>query len=71
MTTQTVTGDLLTARSCRAVAAAATAAGALLAAGQQWLAAWLVWWLVPSLLLVGGLAHRAHTRRHTGREGER
>lgn len=62
MTTQTVTGDLLTARSCRAAAAAATAACVLLAAGRQWLAAGLVLWLVPSLLLVGGLAQRAHTR---------
>lgn len=67
MTPQTVTGDLLTARSCRAAAAAATAIGVLLAAGQQWLAAGLVLWLVPSLLLVGGLAHRAHMKQKEGR----
>ncbi|MCL8016907.1 hypothetical protein [Streptomyces sp. AS02] len=59
-----MTGDLLAARSCRAAAAAAAAACVLLAAGGQWLAAALVLWLVPSLLAVGGLAHRAHTRQN-------
>jgi hypothetical protein len=67
----TVTGDLLTAQACRAAAVAAAVACVWLAAVQQWLAAGLVLWLVPSLLAVGGLAHRSHNRRDTGREGAR
>jgi type IV secretory pathway TrbD component len=63
----TRTGDLLTSQACRAAAAAAAAACIVLAAAQQWLAAGLVLWLVPSLLFVGGLAHRAHNRRKAGR----
>lgn len=63
----TRTGDLLTSQACRAAAGVAVVAGAWLAAVQQWLAAGLVLWLVPSLLAVGGLAHRAHNRRKEGR----
>lgn len=57
-----MTGDLLTARACRAAAMA----GACLAVVHLWLAAGLVLWLVPSLLVVGGLAHRAHARQNHG-----
>lgn len=63
-----MTGDLMTAHACRAVAVAAAVAGALLMVVHEWLSAGLVLWLVPSLLLVAGLAHRAHTRRSTGPE---
>ena len=66
-----MTGDLMAARSCRAAAVTTAVAGACLASVHLWLAAGLVWWLVPSLLLVGGRAHRAHARRGTGREGAR
>jgi hypothetical protein len=62
-----VTGDLLTARVCRALAAAAAVAAVWLAAAHHPLAAVLVLWLAPCLLLVGGRAHRAHTRRKEGR----
>ena len=61
--------DLRTARSCRVAAVAAAVAGVLLAVVHEWLAAFLVLWLVPSLLVVAGRAHRAHARRSTGREG--
>jgi hypothetical protein len=57
-----MTGDLLTAQACRATAIVAAVACAWLAASQQWLAASLALWLVPLLLFVGGLAHRAYLR---------
>lgn len=63
----TMSRDLLTARACRAAAACAAVAGVWLAVVEQWLAAGLVWWLVPSLLLVAGLAQRAHNRRRGDR----
>lgn len=62
-----MSGDLTTARSCRAAAFAAFAACVLLAAAGHWLASGLVLWLVPSLLLVAGQARRAHN----GQEEER
>lgn len=51
-----VTGDLLVSRSCPVAAAVAVVA-------CVWLAFGLVLWLVPLLLVVGGLAHRAHNRQ--------
>lgn len=63
----TVSRDLVTARACRAAAVAACVAAVVLAVVHQWLAFGLVLWLVPSLLLVAGLAHRAHRRRKEGR----
>lgn len=62
-----MTGDQMTACSLRAVAVAAAVAAALLMVVHEWLAAGLVLWLVPSLLLVGGQARRAHTNRKEGR----
>lgn len=58
-----MTGDLLTSHVCRAAAVAAAVVGVCLVTAHQWLAAGLVWWLVPSLLLVGGLARAHHRRR--------
>ena len=58
-----VSRDLLTFYVCCAAALAATGAGVWLATGGHWLAAVLVLWLVPSLLLVGVLAHRVHTKQ--------
>lgn len=66
----TVTGDLATAHVCRAAAGAAAVGAACLGIAHQWLAFWLVLWLMPSLLLVGGLARRAHVRQnHSPQEG--
>lgn len=62
-----VTGDLYAARACRAAAVAVVVASVWLAMVHQWLASGLVLWMVPSLLLVAGQAHRAHTRRTEGR----
>jgi len=64
---RTAHGGLFAARAFRAAAVTAAAIGGDLVAVHQWLAAALVLWLVPSLLVVGGLAHRAHTRRKAGR----
>lgn len=58
-----MTGDLLVSRACPVAAAAAAAGCIWLAAVEQWLAFGLVLWLVPLLLVVGGLAHRAHNRQ--------
>ncbi|GGS96571.1 hypothetical protein [Streptomyces violaceus] len=63
--------DLLAAGCCRVAAVVAAAACVWLAAVQQWLVAGLVLWLVPSFLVVGGLADRAYARRVAGREGDR
>jgi hypothetical protein len=57
-----VNGDLLIARVCRAAALAAVAGCIPLALDGQWLAFALVLWIVPGLLIVGGLCHLAHTR---------
>jgi len=57
-----VTGDLLAAYACRAAALAAVAGSIPLALNHRWLAFALVLWMVPSLLLVGRLARRAHAR---------
>lgn len=62
----TVSRDLATARALRAAAVAACVAAVVLAVAHEWLAFGLVLWLVPSLLLVAGLAHRAHNRRKGG-----
>lgn len=58
-----MTGDLATAHVFRAAAMAAAVASVCLGITHQWLAAGLVWWLVPNLLLVGSRAHRAHIER--------
>lgn len=58
-----MTVDLVTAHAARAAAVAASAGSVCLGIADQWLAAALVLWLVPSLLLVGSRAHRAHAKR--------
>lgn len=58
-----VSRDLLAFYVCCAAALAAAGAGVWLAAGGHWLAAVLVLWLLPSLLLVGVLARAAHIKR--------
>lgn len=57
-----MTVDLYAACACRAAAIAAVAGSVPLALNQQWLAFALVLWLVPSLVLVGHFARRAHAR---------
>lgn len=57
-----VSSDLLVSRSCPVAAAVAAAASVWLAAVEQWLAAGLMLWLAVTVLVVGGLAHRAHLR---------
>lgn len=63
-----MTRDLLAAQACRTVALAIVAGCIPLAFAGQWLAFALLLWLVPSLLLVGGLCHRAHARTTTTRK---
>ncbi|MFD8488674.1 hypothetical protein [Streptomyces sp. NPDC059712] len=63
-----MTADLVTSYACRTAAVTATAGGASLTVGGQWLAGALLLWLVPSLLLVACRARLAHTRTlQTGR----
>ncbi|MFD5848350.1 hypothetical protein [Streptomyces chartreusis] len=59
-----MTGDLLVSRSCPVAAAVAVVVCVWLAVVEQWLAFGLVLWSVPLLLVVGGLAHRAHSRKN-------
>ena len=66
-TTRT-TGDLLTARACHATAAVVVATSIVLATTGHWVAAVLLLWLAPSLILVGVRARRAHTKRTTARQ---
>jgi hypothetical protein len=66
-TADAATGDLMVARVCRALAAATAVAAVWLAVAHHPLAAGLVLWLAPCLLLVGGRAYRAHTKRKEGR----
>ncbi len=63
-----MTGDLYAACACRVAALAAVAGSVPLALNQQWLAFALLLWLVPSLLIVGGLCHRAHARTTSTRK---
>lgn len=58
-----LSGDLWVAFGCLAAGIAVTAGGVSLAMAHQVLAAGLVLWLVPGLLLVGARARRAHTKQ--------
>lgn len=63
-----MTADLMTVYACRTAAVTATAGGASLTLGGQWLAGVLLLWLVPSLLLVACRARLAHVQTpQTGR----
>ncbi|MEV5915769.1 hypothetical protein AB0M00_43665 [Streptomyces chartreusis] len=66
----TRTVDRLVSRSCPIAAFAAVVACVWLAFVEEWLAFGLVLWLVPLLLVVGGLAHRAHARTKNGQLSE-